>query len=227
MLPVAAGDAIFVDAGTVHAIWPGSILLETQQNCDLTYRMYDYGRGRELHIEKSLEATRLVTRAGKVAAKVLADRTILLDEEYFRVERLTVAGSRSSKACRAKVSGLRGWRIFLPQPGRGGLPGKDSIRSICPRGASWPCRRLRRRLRSRTWAVWSLIRISPNWPGSPATGLGRRGGWPEKEPNDGEWHWRESVEAYIRAEAQPVDKFGHSRGSIRPGLPPGPGDGVR
>ena len=44
-VPVAAGDMIFVDAGTVHAIWPGSILLETQQNCDLTYRMFDYGRG--------------------------------------------------------------------------------------------------------------------------------------------------------------------------------------
>ena len=57
MLPVAAGDMIFVDAGTVHAIWPGSILLETQQNCDLTYRMFDYGRPRELHIAKSLEAT--------------------------------------------------------------------------------------------------------------------------------------------------------------------------
>ncbi len=69
MLPVAAGDMIFVDAGTVHSIWPGSILLETQQNCDLTYRMYDYGRARELHIEKSLEATKLTTRAGKVAPR--------------------------------------------------------------------------------------------------------------------------------------------------------------
>jgi mannose-6-phosphate isomerase len=67
LLDVARGEMIFVDAGTVHAIWPGSILLETQQNCDLTYRMYDYGRGRELHIEKSLEAIRLQTRAGKVA----------------------------------------------------------------------------------------------------------------------------------------------------------------
>jgi len=44
MLYVAPGDLIFVDAGTVHAIWPGAVLLETQQNCDLTYRMYDYGR---------------------------------------------------------------------------------------------------------------------------------------------------------------------------------------
>ena len=41
-VPVAAGDMIFVDAGTIHAIWPGPILLETQQNCDLTYRMFDY-----------------------------------------------------------------------------------------------------------------------------------------------------------------------------------------
>ena len=47
MVRVLAGDMIFVDAGTVHAIWPGSILLETQQNCDITYRMYDYGRPRE------------------------------------------------------------------------------------------------------------------------------------------------------------------------------------
>jgi mannose-6-phosphate isomerase len=91
VLPVAAGDMIFVDAGTVHAIWPGAILLETQQNCDLTYRMYDYGRPRELHIEKSLEAVKLNTRAGKVAPKELNGRTVLVDAEYFRVERVVVA----------------------------------------------------------------------------------------------------------------------------------------
>src|SRR5271157_3151135 len=86
LLPVAAGDMVFVDAGTVHAIWPGSILLETQQNCDLTYRLYDYGRPRELHIERSLEAMRLETAAGKVAPVKLADRTVLVDREYFCVE---------------------------------------------------------------------------------------------------------------------------------------------
>ncbi|MGA9671277.1 MAG: type I phosphomannose isomerase catalytic subunit [Terracidiphilus sp.] len=95
-LDVAPHDMIYVDAGTVHAVWPGSILLETQQNCDLTYRMYDYGRGRELHIEKSLEATKLVTDAGKIAPKVLKDRTILLDVKYFRIERIPVSGSISS-----------------------------------------------------------------------------------------------------------------------------------
>ena len=49
--PVAAGDFFFVPAGTVHAIGAGISLLEFQQNADVTYRLYDYGRPRELHLE--------------------------------------------------------------------------------------------------------------------------------------------------------------------------------
>lgn len=100
LLSVHAGDMMYVDAGTVHAIWPGSVLLETQQNCDLTYRMYDYGRGRELHIEKSLEATRLKTNAGKVLPRVLDDRTVLVESPYFCMERIPVEVSRSSTSLR-------------------------------------------------------------------------------------------------------------------------------
>ena len=102
LLPISQGDMILVDAGTVHAIWPGSILLETQQNSDITYRMYDYGRPRELHIDKSLEAIRLVTRAGKIPPRPLADRTILIDVDYFRVERIPVNGSRDSASLPAQ-----------------------------------------------------------------------------------------------------------------------------
>ena len=176
MLPVAAGDAIFVDAGTVHAIWPGSILLETQQNCDLTYRMYDYGRGRELHIEKSLEATRLVTRAGKVAAKVLADRTILLDEKYFRVERLTVAGSRSSKSLQGEGERPQGLAYLFAASGAGRITGQEfdpvdlPARGIVAVPAASPA------FAVEDLGGLELIRISPNWPVSPATGLGRWGG---------------------------------------------------
>lgn len=65
-IPVNKGDLIYVDAGTVHAIGPGSILVETQQNSDTTYRLYDYGRPRELHIAQGLAATKEKTRAGKV-----------------------------------------------------------------------------------------------------------------------------------------------------------------
>ncbi len=86
-LPVAKGDMIYVDAGTVHAIAPGAVLLETQQTSDLTYRMFDYGRPRELHLEKSMEAMRLETRAGKVAPRPENGHEVLVDEQYFRVER--------------------------------------------------------------------------------------------------------------------------------------------
>ena len=89
-LPVAQGDMIFVDAGTVHAIGPGLVLLETQQNSDMTYRMYDYGRPRELHLEESFSAMRLQTQAGKVAPRVQADSTVLVESQYFRVDRFTV-----------------------------------------------------------------------------------------------------------------------------------------
>jgi mannose-6-phosphate isomerase len=95
LLPVAEGDLVYVDAGTVHAIWPGSVLLETQQNCDLTYRLFDYGRPRELHVERALEATRLHTAAGKIAPAQLADRTTLVDREYFCVERIAIEGVRT------------------------------------------------------------------------------------------------------------------------------------
>lgn len=49
--PVAAGDWFFIPAGTVHAIGAGVTLVEVQQNADITYRLYDYGRPRELHLE--------------------------------------------------------------------------------------------------------------------------------------------------------------------------------
>ena len=87
-LPIAAGDMVYVDAGTVHAIWPGSVILETQQTSDTTYRLYDYGRPRELHVEASLEAMRTETAAGKVRPRKGArGETLVVDEQYFRVER--------------------------------------------------------------------------------------------------------------------------------------------
>ncbi|HZD48450.1 MAG TPA: type I phosphomannose isomerase catalytic subunit [Silvibacterium sp.] len=91
MVPVQKHDMLFVDAGTVHAMGPGVVILETQQTSDLTYRMYDYGRPRELHLEKSLEAMRLKTRAGKVPPRQVNGHTVLIDEKYFEIERWTLA----------------------------------------------------------------------------------------------------------------------------------------
>lgn len=52
--PVRAGDFFHLPAGTVHAIGAGVTLIEVQQNSDITYRLYDYGRPRELHLDKGL-----------------------------------------------------------------------------------------------------------------------------------------------------------------------------
>jgi mannose-6-phosphate isomerase len=63
---VRAGDLIYVDAGTIHTIGPGSVVLEIQQNSDTTFRLYDYGRPRELHIKDGLDTAKEQTHAGKV-----------------------------------------------------------------------------------------------------------------------------------------------------------------
>src|SRR5438105_12761570 len=56
--PVRAGDFVFVPSGTVHAIGAGISLLEFQQNSDVTYRLYDYGRPRELHLEDGIAVSK-------------------------------------------------------------------------------------------------------------------------------------------------------------------------
>jgi mannose-6-phosphate isomerase len=155
---------IFVDAGTVHAIWPGSILLETQQNCDITYRMFDYGRPRELHIEKSLEATRLATRAGKVPPVQRDDRTILADVEYFRVERLPVNGTRASSSLAASEERGGGLSYLFAAAGSGRIEGEGfeaielPARGIACVPASSPI------FNVQDLGELDLIRISPRWP---------------------------------------------------------------
>jgi mannose-6-phosphate isomerase len=125
-LPVHKGDMIFVDAGTVHAIGPGAVLLETQQTSDLTYRMYDYGRGRELHLDKSFAAMRLTTDAGLVKPIAENGRTVLLDKKYFRVERLTLSGTNVA-AQFAPPDAPPGVQMFFVISGTARLqPGSDS-----------------------------------------------------------------------------------------------------
>ena len=89
-VPVSVGDMLFVDAGTVHAIGPGVVLLETQQTSDVTYRLYDYGRPRELHLEKGLQVMKSKTAAGKIAPKKMDGFTRLIEQRYFVVDRFDV-----------------------------------------------------------------------------------------------------------------------------------------
>jgi mannose-6-phosphate isomerase len=110
-IDVRPGDMFYVDAGTVHAIGPGSIIVETQQNSDTTFRLYDYGRPRELHIEDGLRAAKEQTRAGKVmAGEVQSDRgktqVNLLTSPCFIVDRFSLK---------------RPWQFQRPQHQRRGV----------------------------------------------------------------------------------------------------------
>ena len=90
-VPVTAGEMVFVDAGTVHAIGPGVVLLETQQTSDTTFRMYDYGRPRELHVEQGLKVMKTHTAAGKVRPRQMDGFVRLIEQKYFVVDRYEVA----------------------------------------------------------------------------------------------------------------------------------------
>jgi len=63
---VYQGEMIYVAGGTVHTLGPGSVIVETQQQSDTTYRLYDYGRPRPLHLERGLASIKEHTDSGKV-----------------------------------------------------------------------------------------------------------------------------------------------------------------
>ena len=91
--PVAAGQTWFIPAGTVHALGAGITLCEVQQNSDLTYRLFDYNRGRELHLDESLRA---MSCAASDAEPVSNTKGKLVDCPHFQVSRVEASGVHSA-----------------------------------------------------------------------------------------------------------------------------------
>jgi mannose-6-phosphate isomerase len=88
----AAGDVFFAPAGTIHAIGGGVTLFEIQQNLDVTYRLFDYGRGRPLHLENALAAARPQPWCPQaVLASPGKGRELLVEGPTFILERVHVA----------------------------------------------------------------------------------------------------------------------------------------
>lgn len=90
---VYQGEMIYVSGGTVHTLGPGTVIVETQQQSDTTYRLYDYGRPRPLHLERGLASIKERTGAGKVIrpAPVAINggknrRSSMISTPYFTVE---------------------------------------------------------------------------------------------------------------------------------------------
>jgi mannose-6-phosphate isomerase len=92
--PVAAGEVFYSPAGTIHAIGAGLALIEIQQALDLTYRLYDYGRPRELHLEEALAVARPEPWSPPFAPVAQGPgREILAAGGAFVVERWTLSGA--------------------------------------------------------------------------------------------------------------------------------------
>lgn len=86
-VPVSTGDMVYVEAGTVHAIGGGVVLLEVQQTSDTTYRLYDYGRPRELHLKDGMKVIRLENASGKIAPRAINHGEELIAVKHFVVDR--------------------------------------------------------------------------------------------------------------------------------------------
>ena len=89
---VAQGDTILVPAGTIHAIGAGLVIAEIQQRSDATFRLYDHGRQRELHIEDAIAVADVGPAKFKVTPTRLTDaRTLLISDTHFIFEKIAMA----------------------------------------------------------------------------------------------------------------------------------------
>jgi mannose-6-phosphate isomerase len=87
--PVAKGDVIFIPAGTIHALGAGIVLAEIQQRSDTTFRLFDYGRERELHIDNGVAvANAWPLRSPPDPIRLTVERTVLVASQHFVLERI-------------------------------------------------------------------------------------------------------------------------------------------
>lgn len=102
VIPIKKGDFFQIIPGTVHAIKAGTVILETQQNSDITYRLYDYGRlqngkPRELHIDKSIDVITCPQKLTEPERKIWDIKGGQIEElvncEFYTVEKITINGS--------------------------------------------------------------------------------------------------------------------------------------
>ncbi|MCR4713970.1 MAG: class I mannose-6-phosphate isomerase [Treponemataceae bacterium] len=99
-VPVSKGDFVFIPAGTVHAIQGGLRLLEVQEPSDITYRLYDWGRPREIHVAKALEVTKCS------APEPVRNFSGVFSCDYFRLEKCVVCAGASCGASLSVADGV-------------------------------------------------------------------------------------------------------------------------
>jgi mannose-6-phosphate isomerase len=94
--PVAKGDVIFVPAGTIHALGAGIVVAEIQQRSDTTFRLFDYDRGRELHVDEAVAAADTQPlRSPANPTRITDERMLLVASRHFVLERVDLQEASS------------------------------------------------------------------------------------------------------------------------------------
>lgn len=105
-IEVKKGDCFLINSGLIHAICEGVIIAEIQQNSDVTYRVYDYGRPREIHVEKALAVTNFDLQCENLKGEEVAfdgyKKSLLCENEYFGIEKLIIENSLTDKSNKEK-----------------------------------------------------------------------------------------------------------------------------
>jgi mannose-6-phosphate isomerase len=159
---VRAGDSTFVPSGTIHAIGAGLVIVEIQQRSDVTFRLFDYGRDRELHVDIGVAAASADQGDPRAPPrKLTGSRTVLVAGPCFVLERLALASGRvrdlgAEKECwlfvlagRGRVGSLEvasGTAVFLEADRVRMEAGPDGLSALVGYVGSSPAPDLLRRL---------------------------------------------------------------------------------
>ena len=123
--PAKAGDLLYARSGTIHAIGAGITLIGIQQNSETTYRLHDYGRPRELHLDEGIAFSDPVPyEPNSAPVRVDSDRCILVEGPKFVVERLGGGRRRLNLSPGAHA-------ILVPVRGNGEVDGVEFHESDC------------------------------------------------------------------------------------------------
>jgi len=125
---VKKGELYFIKSGLIHAILGGTLILEIEQNSDITYRVFDYGRNRELHIDKALDVIDFNLKPEKVTSLSVDyedySKTYLCLNKYFSIERYCIKRFLEEKSDEER------FYIYFILNGEGRLEYEDGVLSI-------------------------------------------------------------------------------------------------